>query len=523
MTPSPGRLARALAVVSAGSAGLVLVAALPVAAAPAPVSGLGASLGALGLLLTWSNPAAGTPLVRDVTGEALPYDPAGPGVTGSTAACPVATCRYDGSFTNTVSRTYAVWATDDGTSATATATPEVLTVDPLPPVATSATLAASATKVLYPQPVVLSGALTRGGLPLPGAGVKVVSTVLGRTAAVLTTLTTAADGTVRYSYVPKRSRAYQLVFDGDAFSSASASAVRTVLLAPRVSARFAPSVVEWKQASVLTGTVAPSFAGKAVAVQRWNGSGWFTVARPALTSTSTYRYAVRPAIGRYRYRVVLPAAVDRSSGVSATALLTVTPRTLVQGDVGPDVLAVERRLAAMHYDVGRVDETFTYDTRHGVTAFQKVEGLARTGRWSATERARLQHLRGFRMRYRDARLTAEVDVTRQVMVLGRGGVIQTIVDISTGSEKYYYQDGVRYVAHTPRGVFHVYRKIDGIRISKLGELYRPSYFFKGWAIHGNGSVPSYPASHGCVRITNHVADRLFTRLAIGTRVAVYDE
>ena len=198
------------------------------------------------------------------------------------------------------------------------------------------------------------------------------------------------------------------------------------------------------------------------------------------------------------------------------------PRTLVQGNYGPDVYAMEKRLAALHYDVGTVDSTFDYSTRHGVTAFQKVEGLARTGKWSATEQVRLGHLRGFRLRYHDDRLTAEVDITRQVLVLARGGVIQTIVDISSGSEQPYYQDGVKYIAHTPRGVFSIFHKIDGVRVSKLGELYRPSYFYKGWAIHGSGSVPTFPASHGCVRITNPVADRLFAVLKIGTRVAVYD-
>jgi hypothetical protein len=198
------------------------------------------------------------------------------------------------------------------------------------------------------------------------------------------------------------------------------------------------------------------------------------------------------------------------------------PRTLVQGDYGPDVLALEKRLALLHYDVGTVDSSFDYSTRHGVTAFQKVEGLARTGRWSSVERARLSHLRGFRLRYHDSRLTAEIDITKQVMVLSRNGVIITIADVSTGSEQPYYQDGVRYIAHTPRGVFSIFHKIDGIRVSKLGELYRPSYFYQGWAIHGSGSVPTYPASHGCVRITNPVADRLFTVLKIGTRVAVYD-
>jgi hypothetical protein len=260
-----------------------------------------------------------------------------------------------------------------------------------------------------------------------------------------------------------------------------------------------------------------------VYVQRWTGTAWTGLTSRVLGSTSRASVVLKPAVGRHTYRVVLPAATDRSVGVSRSVTLTVVPRTLVQGVSGPDVLAVERRLAALHYDVGRVDGLFDYSTRHGVTAFQKVEGLARTGRWAATERARVKAPHGFRMRYRDGRLTAEVDITRQVLVLGRNGVIQRIVDVSTGSEQVYYQDGVRNVAHTPRGVFTVFHKINGIRISKLGELYKPSYFFRGYAVHGSGSVPTYPASHGCVRVTNPVADRLFPVLVIGTRVAVYDE
>ena len=519
---SSRRLARALAV-AAGGAGIVLVTALPAASAPAPVSGVTASLAAHGLVLTWSNPAAGAPVVRDVTGESLPYDPSGTAVTGTTATCPADTCRYDAGFTNTSTRTYAVWSTDDGTAATASASPQVLTVDPLPVAPTAAALTPSVSKAVYPHGVVLSGSVTRAGLPLPGAPVKLVSAVLGSSSVVLATLTTRADGTVQYSYLPTRSRTYQLVFDGDAFSAPAASAVRTVTWAPRVTAAFSPSVVEWQKGSVLSGSVSPSFAGKTVAVQRWTGTTWATVATPVLSSTSTYHVTQSLPIRKYYYRTALYAAVDRTTGISGTAALTVVPRTLVQGDYGPDVLALERKLVSLHYDVGKVDSSFTYDTRHAVIAFQKVERLARTGKWSAAERARVLSPHGIRMRYRDGRLTAEVDITRQVLVIGRYGVIQKIVDVSTGSENYYYQDGVRNIAHTPRGVFRIYHKIDGIRISKLGELYRPSYFFQGWAIHGNSSVPTYPASHGCVRITNTMADRLFAVLAIGTRVVVYDE
>ncbi|HUR13032.1 MAG TPA: L,D-transpeptidase family protein [Mycobacteriales bacterium] len=523
MPSRPGRFTRALVFVAAGSAGAVLLTALPAASAPALVSGLSATLAAHGLQLSWSNPASGTPIVRDVTSESGPYDPAGPAVLATAPGCPATTCRYDGSFTNTSSRRYAVWSTEDGSAGTASSAPEVITVDPMPVVATSAALAASVTSVVYNRPVVLTGTLTRAGLPLQGAGVKVVSAVLGAAPSVLASLTTGVEGTVRLSYVPKRARTYRLVFDGDAFSGPSASPVRTVAWAPRLPVTFSPGVVEWKQTATFKGVVEPWFPGATAVVQRLTSTGWTTVARPTLSSSSRFAVPVRLPIGRYAYRALFPKATSRSTGVSATAYVRVTPRTLVQGDYGPDVLAAEKRLAALRYDVGRVDSSFTYDTRHGVTAFQKVEGLARTGRWSAVERARAAKPRGFRMRFRDDRLTAEVDITRQVLVLGRNGVIQTIVDVSTGSEQPYYQDGVRYIARTPRGVFSINRKIDGIRVSKLGELYRPSYFYKGWAVHGSGSVPTYPASHGCVRITNPVADRLFQRLAIGTRVAVYDE
>ncbi len=524
MPTSHGRLARALAVVVAGATLGVAVTAMPARAATTLVSDLTASLAPRGLLLTWTNPGTATPIVRDVTAEAGPtYDPAGPAVTAPpTAACPATTCRYDGSFTNTASRRYAVWSTDDGTPATASSNPGLITVEALPVVPTSAALAVSATHVVYNRAIVLTASLTRGGVPFPGATLRLLSGVVGTSPSVLKTLTTGADGKVQVSYVPLRARTYQVVFEEDAFSGRSASAVKTVSWSPRVTARFSPAVVEWKQSTTFKGSVAPGFPGSAVAVQRWYSTGWVTVARPVLSSSSTYAVALRLPIGRYYFRTLLPSGTARSTGTSVTTRLTVTPRTLEQGDDGPDVLALERKLYSLRYDVGKVDGYFGYDTRHGVTAFQKVEGLTRTGKWTVAERSRVLSPRGFRMRYRDDRLTAEVDITRQVLVLGRGGVIQKIVDVSTGSEQVYYQEGVRQIAHTPRGVFSIVRKIDGIRVSKLGELYRPSYFYKGWAIHGNGSVPTYPASHGCVRITNPVADRLFYRLVIGTRVAVYD-
>ena len=38
---------------------------------------------------------------------------------------------------------------------------------------------------------------------------------------------------------------------------------------------------------------------------------------------------------------------------------------------------------------------------------------------------------------------------------------------------------------------------------------------------GAPSVPAFPASHGCVRITTAAMDRLFDRLPVGTPMLVY--
>ncbi len=43
---------------------------------------------------------------------------------------------------------------------------------------------------------------------------------------------------------------------------------------------------------------------------------------------------------------------------------------------------------------------------------------------------------------------------------------------------------------------------NGWRTSDLGQLWRPKYFTStGIAVHGATSVPAYPASHGCARVS----------------------
>ena len=67
------------------------------------------------------------------------------------------------------------------------------------------------------------------------------------------------------------------------------------------------------------------------------------------------------------------------------------------------------------------------------------------------------------------------------------------------------------------------RQIDGMRVSRLGELWRPKYFTGGYALHGSPSVPGYPASHGCVRLSDGAIDFVWSGglAPIGRTVWVY--
>jgi peptidoglycan hydrolase-like protein with peptidoglycan-binding domain len=216
--------------------------------------------------------------------------------------------------------------------------------------------------------------------------------------------------------------------------------------------------------------------------------------------------------------VVLAAGL--AAGLTAAPAGAATA-TLKIGMRGAAVTSLQRRLAALHYDPGAANGVFGSDTFHAVVAFQKVNGLARDGVVGPKTSGRLARPIVPRPRAPRAGGYVEIDLTRQVLYLARGSAIVKIVDVSSGSGKLYTVDGRTARAVTPTGHFHIYRKINAWRTSRLGKLWRPAYFTGGFAIHGSYSVPSFPASHGCVRVTISVMNRLYNQLPIGTPVFVY--
>ena len=194
---------------------------------------------------------------------------------------------------------------------------------------------------------------------------------------------------------------------------------------------------------------------------------------------------------------------------------------LAPGSLGASVEAVQRRLLALGYFV-HVDGRFTEVTRQAVYALQKAAGLPRSGNVGAAEQAALE--RGVRPPVRSRNgYVIEIDKARQLIIAVRDGQPIWVFNTSTGNGKRYRSGSGWAVATTPEGFFDVERHINGMRVSDLGELWRPKYFTGGYAIHGSPSIPPYPASHGCARVSNAAIDFIWSAnvMPLGTPVWVY--
>jgi N-acetylmuramoyl-L-alanine amidase len=185
--------------------------------------------------------------------------------------------------------------------------------------------------------------------------------------------------------------------------------------------------------------------------------------------------------------------------------------TLEKGSSGPMVGWIERRLAALSYRPGAEDGVFDAATADAVMAFQKVERLKRDGTAPDAVQRRLAAAMTPSPRKVAGGSRMEVDLTRQVLFVVKNNRVQWTIPVASGRE------GMR----TPTGTFTIQRKLPYWRESHLGFLYKPAYFYGGYAIHGAHSVPPYPASHGCVWVAVSTMDRLYPLLPIGTRVDIY--
>jgi len=128
------------------------------------------------------------------------------------------------------------------------------------------------------------------------------------------------------------------------------------------------------------------------------------------------------------------------------------------------VALMQIRLLERGYWLSEGFGVFGASTRHALTAFQKWHRLPRTGRLDAITRFVLAATKE-RATVRTPRpgRSVEVDIARQVLMIAENGNVLVVLDVSTGKSS----------TPTPRGSFRVTRQINGLRISRLGQLWRP--------------------------------------------------
>lgn len=113
-----------------------------------------------------------------------------------------------------------------------------------------------------------------------------------------------------------------------------------------------------------------------------------------------------------------------------------------------------------------------------------------------------------------------VSITQQKAYLYRNGVRVAVTTVSTGKKGH----------DTPTGVFTILQKNKDHKSSLYKDSqnrpaampYMQRLTWDGIALH-SGNLPGYPASHGCVRMPDGFAQRLFSETELGMTVVVSND
>jgi hypothetical protein len=186
------------------------------------------------------------------------------------------------------------------------------------------------------------------------------------------------------------------------------------------------------------------------------------------------------------------------------------------------VTEVENMLAALKYDPGGLDGVADEQFECAITAFQKMNGLVRTGFINPQV---IQALDSpvYPVHSKDHKgVHVEADLVRQVLVVYDDDEILRILPISSGANKPFPEpEGGYGSAKTPLGNFKFFAHIHGIHTGHLGDLYNPVYFEQGgYAVHGDTEVPPFNASHGCLRIPIRDSEWFEEKVPLGAPLLV---
>ena len=217
---------------------------------------------------------------------------------------------------------------------------------------------------------------------------------------------------------------------------------------------------------------------------------------------------------------------------------------------GAEVQQVQERLDELGFFVGEIDGQFGPLFEQALWAYQKlvmnvprdeVTSILTDEIWQDMQRPiRIEPMR-WHSKGEATRNHAEIYLPSQVAVFFVDDEPAMIVHISSGDGKEWREvvtidpgefgneNGTEPlerreigVSVTPGGVFRFERMVEGLRNSALGGMWDPAYFNYGIAMHGALNVPLYPASHGCIRMSQTAGRTFHQYIDVGDQVFVWD-
>jgi hypothetical protein len=196
-------------------------------------------------------------------------------------------------------------------------------------------------------------------------------------------------------------------------------------------------------------------------------------------------------------------------------------------DSGAHVAVLQEALAARGLYRGPIDGVYGWETAYGAMALKKVMGAERTWEFRTADSFLLADYALPPLPERpDEPERLEVDIGRQVMFRFEAGEVVDVIPVSTGGSYAYWSPRNQAVvgAGTPRGDFTLFNFAAGWHCDPLTGwcIYNPWSFTPYYAMHGYLSVPEYPASHGCIRVTTWDSDYLMNQLFVGIPIHVWD-
>jgi hypothetical protein len=267
---------------------------------------------------------------------------------------------------------------------------------------------------------------------------------------------------------------------------------------------------------VVRGVVIPYVAGQTVKVSYYleghkigtqkvsvralgNGAGQFHVG-----VTSHYS-------GLLQVRAAHYATPQQGAFSAGSAGVRIVNPAVGPGSSGQSVRLLQQELSNLHFAVP-LSGTFDEATGRALVAYRKTTNLNRIAAAGPEVFRLLSHRAGgFNVRYRRDGRHVEADLTKQVLAeIEPGGRVRRIYTMSSGKPS----------TPTVIGHFNVYMKEPGTNSHGMVDS---SYFIRGYAIHGYAEVPTYAASHGCLRVPIPDAPGIYAWVHEGTPVDVYNE